>query len=78
MSNDTTGNNIIMSHLSVNENSKTNSDPKKRKSYQTGKENTNVEYTSLKNEIIDTIEKTEAISIPERENLAKVKVKKSQ
>ena len=29
---DTKGNNTIMSHPSVNENSKTNSDPKKRKS----------------------------------------------
>ena len=67
-----------MSHLSVNENSKTNSDPKKRKSDQTGKENIDVEYTSLKNEIIETIEKTEAISMSERENLAKVKVKKSR
>ena len=49
-----------------------------RKSDQTGKENIDVEYTSLKNEIIETIEKTEAISMSERENLAKVKVKKSR
>ena len=42
-----------------------------RKSDQTGKENIDVEYTSLKNEIIDTIEKTEATSMSERENLAK-------
>ena len=56
---------------------KTNSNPKKRKSDQTGKEN-NVEYTSLRNEIIETIEKTEAISMSERENLTKVKVKQSQ
>ena len=75
---DTTGNNIIMSHPSVNENSKTNSNPKKRKSDQTGKENNDVEYTSFRNEIIETIEKTEAISMSERENLTKVKVKKSQ
>ena len=49
-----------------------------RKSDQTGKENIDVEYTSLKNEIIETIEKTEATSMSERENLAKVKVKKSR
>ena len=54
---DTTGNNIIMSHPSVNENSKTNSKPKKRKSDQTGKENNDVEYTSFRNEIIETIKK---------------------
>ena len=75
---DTTGNNIIMSHPSVNENSKTNSNPKKQKSDQTGKENNDVEYTSFRNEIIETIEKTEAIGMSERENLTKVKVKKSQ
>ena len=57
---------------------KTNSNPKKRKSDQTGKENNDVEYTSLRNGIIETIEKTEAISMSERENLTKVKVKKSQ
>ena len=34
---DTTGNNTIMSHLGVNENSKTKSNPKKRKSDQRGK-----------------------------------------
>ena len=75
---DTTGNNIIMSHPSVNENSKTNSNPKKRKSDQTGKENNDVEYTSFRNEIIETIEKIEAISMSKRENLTKVKIKKSQ
>ena len=32
----------------------------------------------FRNEIIETIEKTEAISMSERENLTKVKVKKSQ
>ena len=75
---DTTGNNIIMSHPSVNENSKTNSNPKKQKSDQTGKENNDVEYTSFRNEIIETIEKTEAISMSEREKLTKVKVKNLQ
>ena len=75
---DTTGNNIIMSHPSVNESSKTNSNPKKQKSDQTGKENIDVEYTSFRNEIIETIEKAEAIGMSERENLTKVKVKKSQ
>ena len=76
MSYDTTGNSIIMSHSSVNENSKTNSNPKKRKSDQTGKENNNVEYTLFRNEIIETTEETEAISMSERENLTKVKIKK--
>ena len=41
---DTTGNNIIMSHSSVNENSETNSNPKKRKNDRTGKENNKIEY----------------------------------
>ena len=36
---DTTGNNTIMSHPSVNENSNTKSNPKKRKSDRTRKEN---------------------------------------
>ena len=45
---------------------------------QTGYENNDAEYTSFRNEIIETIEKTEAISMSERENLTKVKVKKSQ
>ena len=39
---DTTGNNTIMYHPSAEENSKTNSNPKKRKSHQTGKENNDV------------------------------------
>ena len=74
----TTGNNIIMPHPSVNENSKTNSNPKKRKRDLTGKENNDAEYISFGNEIIETVEKTEAISLNERENLTKVKVKKPQ
>ena len=74
---DTKGN-IIMSHPSVNENSKTNSNPGKRKRGQTGKESNNVEYTSFRNEIIETIEKNKAIRMSERETLTKVKVKKSQ
>ena len=77
---DTTGNNII-SHPSVKENSKTNRNPKKRKSDQTGKENNDVEYTSFRNETIETIEKIEAIRMSKRENLenlTKVKIKKSQ
>ena len=65
---DSTGNNTIMSHPSVNENSKT---------------------VTLKNErviklekktmmlIIFRFEKTEAISMSQRENLTKVKIKKS-
>ena len=66
-----------MFHASVNENGKTNSNPKKRKSDRTGKEN-DVEHTSFPNKIIETIEKTGAISMRERENLTKVKIKKSQ
>ena len=60
---DTLGNNTIASHLSVNENSKTNKNSKKRKSDWTGKQNNDVEYTSFRNEIIETIEKTEAMSM---------------
>ena len=74
---DTAGNSTIMSHPSVNENSKTNSKPKKQKSDQTGKES-NVEHTSFRNEIVETIRKTEAISISERGTLANVKEKRSQ
>ena len=77
-SSDTTGNNTIMSELSVNANSKTNYNPKKRKSDGTGKVNNDVEYTSFWNEIIETIAKTEAICMSEQENLTKVKIKKSQ
>ena len=55
---DTTDNNIVMSHPSVTENSKTNCNPKKQKNDQTGKENNYIEY-------IKTIEKTEAISMSE-------------
>ena len=68
---DTTSNNIIMSHPSVNENSKTNINPKKRESDQTGKGKNDVDYTAFKDEIIETIEKTEAISLSERESLTK-------
>ena len=67
-----------MSHPSVNENNKTNSYPKKRKSDQTGKENNDVDYTLFRNEIIEAIEKIEAISMSKRENLTKIKIKKSQ
>ena len=74
----TTGNKIIMSHPSVKRNSETNSNPIKRKSDQTGKENNDVEYTSFRNEIIETIEKPEAISMNECEKLTKVKVIKSE
>ena len=63
-----------MAHPSVNENSKTNSNPKKWKSDRTGKENNDVEYTSFWNEIIETIEETVAISMSERVNLTKVKI----
>ena len=56
-----------MSHLSVSE----NSNPKKEKSDRTEKENNDVEYTLFRNENIETIEKTEAISMTEHENLTK-------
>ena len=42
-----------MYHLSVNENSKTISNLKKRKSDQTERENNDVQYTSFRNEIIN-------------------------
>ena len=42
------------------------------------KENNNVEYASFRNEIIETIEKTEATNMSERKNLTKLKIKKSQ
>ena len=72
VSHDTTCNNSIISDLSANENSKTNSNPKKRKSDRIGKENND----SFRNKIIDTIEKTKAMSMSE--NLIKVKIKKSE
>ena len=52
MSYDTTSNPTMMSYLSVNENGKTNINPKKRKSDRTGEENDDVEYTSFRNKII--------------------------
>ena len=64
-----------MYHLSF-KNSKTNNNPKEWKSDWTGKENINVEKTSFRNEIIETIEKTKAISMREQENLTKVKINK--
>ena len=42
----------MMSYLSVNENGKTNINPKKRKSDRTGEENDDVEYTSFRSKII--------------------------
>ena len=60
---DTIANNSITSYPSVNENSKTNSNPKKQKNDRTGKENNDAEYTSFRNEIIESIAKTEAISM---------------
>ena len=46
---DTAGNNTVMSHPCVNEYSKTNSNPKKRKSDRIGKENNDVQYFSFRN-----------------------------
>ena len=74
---DTTDNHDTMSHPSVNGNSKTNSNPKNERMIEQEK-NKDVEYTSFQNEIIETIDKTECISMSERENLTKVKIKKSQ
>ena len=61
MSYDTTGNNIIIpvSKKIV----KLTTTLKKKKSDQTGKENNDVEYILFRNEIIETIEKAEAISV---------------
>ena len=68
-----------MYHLSVNENSKTNSSPKKCRIDRIGKENNDVEYTSFRNKIIETSgKKNKAISMSEPANLTKVKIKKSQ
>ena len=74
---DTTDNHDTMSHPRVNGNSKTNSNPKNERMIEQEK-NKDVEYTSFQNEIIETIDKTECISMSERENLTKVKIKKSQ
>ena len=69
---------LVMSHASVIENSKTKRNSKKRNSDWTEQKNNDVEYTWLRNEIIETIEETEAISMSEREKLTKVKMEKSQ
>ena len=61
---------------SLNETCKINSYPKKRKNNRTRNENNDVEYTSFRSKIIEGIGKTEAICMTE--NLAKVKIKKSQ
>ena len=74
---DATGN-IIMSHLSVNEKSKIISNPRKRKTHLTGKENNDVEFIVFRNEIIETTEKAEAVSMSEGENLTKEKLRNSQ
>ena len=67
-----------MFHPSVNEKSKTNSNPKKRKTDQNEKENNDAEYILLRNEIVETTKKTEAVSMSEGENLTKVKLRNSQ
>ena len=54
---DTTGNNTIMSHLSVNVNGKTNSNPKKRKSDRTGKENNDVDILRLETKLLELLKK---------------------
>ena len=53
-----------------------NSNPKKGKCDRTGKENSDVEYTLFRNEIIKNIAETEAISMSELENLMKIKINK--
>ena len=52
---DTTGNNTIMSHTSVNENSKTNSNPKNRKSDRTGKENNMLSINRLETKLLELL-----------------------
>ena len=73
---DTTDSNTIISHLSISKYNKTNSNPKKGKSDQTGKENSDAQYTLLRNEIIKNIAETEAISMSERQKLMKIKINK--
>ena len=73
----TTDNNTIISHLSINKYSKTNSNPQKGKSDRAGKENSDVEYTSFRNEIIKDIAETKAISMSELGNFRKIKINKS-
>ena len=46
----------------------------KNESDWTEKQNNDVQYTYIRNEIIETIEKIEAISMSERENLTKGKI----
>ena len=73
---DTTGNNTIISHSSFNKNSKTNCNPKKQKNDRLGRKSNGIKYTSFRNGIIQNIEKD--ISMGDRENLLKAKIKKSQ
>ena len=55
---DTTDNNTIISHLSINKYSKTNSNPKKGKSDRTGKENSDVEYKrNLETKLLKILQK---------------------
>ena len=54
---DTTGNNTIMSHPSGNENSKTNSNPKKRKSNLTGKETMMLSILRLEMKLLRLLKK---------------------
>ena len=58
---DIADNNTIIPHLSIN----------------ICKENSDVEYTSFRNEIIKNIAETEAISTSEREKLSKININKS-
>ena len=48
------------------------------KNNQNEKENNDVEYILLRNEIVETTEKAEAVSMSEGENLTKVKLRNSQ
>ena len=58
---DIADNNTMIPHLSINK----------------CKENSDVEYTSFRNEIIKNIAETEAISTSEREKLSKININKS-
>ena len=75
---DTTSNNIIISHPSVNENSKTNNNHKKRKTDQTGKKPITLSILRLDTRLLTQLKKLKRLVFPKSENLTKVKVKNPQ
>ena len=72
---DTTGNNSIMSHPSVNENSKTTVTLKNERVIKLEKKTMMLSILRLETKLLKLLKK---LSMSERENLIKVKVKKSQ